>query len=300
MATGDDLERIETLFGPLWTRRDDFVNAQLREFGAHQRNELAMLLSFVREGDTVLDVGAHIGTFSLPLASRVGSAGRVYAFEGCPESFAILEKNIALNQKGAVAVPTLAVVTDEPGDYEIHLKSHHTSAAFFSRRSTGPESEGASPCVHLDTWWEAQHPASAAVHVIKIDTEGMELRVLRSARRLIERHRPILYAEISVDQLARQGDPIRDIASFLRGFGYHLFRNDGVRNSATDDYRIRRLWRLAHGGSFFDVLAVHPGSARYPKAYAGGAGGLLAWAAGRGAGVLRRLRNVGRRALGSR
>ena len=55
-----------------WTRQVDFVNQQLREYGGHQRSELGMIRALSREGDVILDVGAHIGTFSVPLAQHVG------------------------------------------------------------------------------------------------------------------------------------------------------------------------------------------------------------------------------------
>lgn len=43
---------------------DDLITQQLIAFGAHTRNELAMLLTFIDPDDVVVDVGAHIGTFS--------------------------------------------------------------------------------------------------------------------------------------------------------------------------------------------------------------------------------------------
>jgi len=60
-----ETERVETDHGTFRSFRDDLVTRQLRRFGAHQRNELAMLLGFVRPGDRVVDVGAHVGTFSV-------------------------------------------------------------------------------------------------------------------------------------------------------------------------------------------------------------------------------------------
>ncbi|HEY1780175.1 MAG TPA: hypothetical protein VGG79_07030 [Roseiarcus sp.] len=50
-------------------------------FGAHTRNELALLLAFVDAGDVVYDIGAHIGTFAVPLAAAVGASGKLVAVE---------------------------------------------------------------------------------------------------------------------------------------------------------------------------------------------------------------------------
>jgi FkbM family methyltransferase len=50
------------------------------------------------EGDTVVDVGAHIGLYTIIAAKRVGPSGKVIAIEPDPENFKILKKNISLNQ----------------------------------------------------------------------------------------------------------------------------------------------------------------------------------------------------------
>src|SRR5262245_54019601 len=56
------VERVVTLHVPFWTASDDKMTSPLKRFGAHTRNELATLLSFVRSVDVVLDVGGRIGT----------------------------------------------------------------------------------------------------------------------------------------------------------------------------------------------------------------------------------------------
>jgi predicted RNA methylase len=66
-------------------------------YGQYSESEVAMMRNFVREGDTVIDVGANIGDLTLPLARMVGDRGKVYAFESNPESFNVLCANLALN-----------------------------------------------------------------------------------------------------------------------------------------------------------------------------------------------------------
>ena len=50
-------------------------------YGEWAEGELNLFLQIVRPGDIVLDVGANIGAFTVPLAKRVGMSGRIYAFE---------------------------------------------------------------------------------------------------------------------------------------------------------------------------------------------------------------------------
>jgi Methyltransferase FkbM domain len=93
------------------------------------------------------------------------------------------------------------------------------------------------------------------VAVIKIDVEGVELAVLRSAERTIARDRPVLYVEISIAQMARYGVALPEVA-FLAPYDYRCFRNIGDRNSTHDAFELVEMGDLHEGGEFYDLLAV--------------------------------------------
>jgi hypothetical protein len=84
----------------------------------------------------------------------------------------------------------------------------------------------------------------------------MELCVLRSAERTIARDRPVLYVEMSAEQLLRHGATPDDIEALLRHHGYRFFRNVGERNSTHDRFELVELTALRDGGAFYDMLAV--------------------------------------------
>ena len=63
----------------------------------------------LRDGDTVLDVGANIGTIALTASGIVGSAGKVYAIEPHPRTFVSLKSNIALNKRTNIHVINVAL-----------------------------------------------------------------------------------------------------------------------------------------------------------------------------------------------
>src|SRR5262245_31834135 len=54
-----------------------------------------------RRNDCIIDVGAHIGTFSLLAADKVGK-GKVFSFEPCLDSYRVLEKNVLLNNSSNI------------------------------------------------------------------------------------------------------------------------------------------------------------------------------------------------------
>jgi FkbM family methyltransferase len=253
------VQRIESPIGTFHCFEPDRVTDHLRRFGAHTRNELAMVLSFLRPGDTAIDVGAHIGTFSVPMADRVGRSGKVYSFEGSAETFGLLQRNVEANDVHGIIEAKWAVVTDRPGHYESVSKKANSGATFFRDAC---QAEDRPPCVVMDPWFSAN---GTRVDLIKVDVEGMEWQVLAGCRQLLRRFRPVLYVEVNTPGLARQNRSVSQIEAELRELGYHFFRNADVRNSATDSFIVARLEHLDEGGPFFDLLAVHAESDRYPR-----------------------------------
>jgi tRNA G37 N-methylase Trm5 len=65
--------------------------------GAWERDTVRLFERILRAGDVVVDIGAHVGYFTLIAARSVGPEGRVYAFEPDPENYALLVRNIELN-----------------------------------------------------------------------------------------------------------------------------------------------------------------------------------------------------------
>src|ERR1700730_17783774 len=85
---------VQSIFGPMTAFAGDFAIRQIEQFAAHTRNEVALLQNFVKAGDLIYDVGAHIGTFAIPLAIAAGENGHVIAIEADAESFALLRHNL--------------------------------------------------------------------------------------------------------------------------------------------------------------------------------------------------------------
>lgn len=258
---GHDVALVGSIFGPLLAYENDLITQQIREFGAHTRNELALLCTFVDEGDVVYDVGAHIGTFSLPLAGATGNAGRVISIEPDPGHFRLLAKNLESRGLARQGSPLNVAIADVPTRYARRATPGNSGATYFE-----PDlSSGETRSLRLDDVNRAIGE-TRRTSVIKIDAEGMELSVLNSASTLIERDRPILYIEISADQLARYGASVQQIDEFLRRLGYRLFRNRGERNSNHDEFDLIELSDVSAGGGFFDLLAIPQSNGKLSRA----------------------------------
>ena len=77
---------------------DTFVGRSLDMYGEWCQSEVVLFSKVVKEGDVVIDVGANIGAFSIPLANLVGPKGAIVAFEPQRQLFQLLSANVALNE----------------------------------------------------------------------------------------------------------------------------------------------------------------------------------------------------------
>jgi FkbM family methyltransferase len=250
-----NLVRTEATFGTLYTREGDLITDQIREFGAHTRPELAFLCNVIEAGDRIFDIGAHIGSFTVPLAQRTGPAGTVIAVEALPENFALLVENISANGLNDTVKAIRAIVAPGSEMYMPTLERTNSGATFFALAD-----ETGEPSVELDDIVTKTVPPD----LIKIYVEGLEFHILRSSKTVHEL-RPIVYAEICEGHLARYGSTISDFEHLFRDLGYRFFRNAGPRNARDDVFSPIELNNLSDGGAFFDVLAVPGDSSRLPR-----------------------------------
>jgi FkbM family methyltransferase len=235
--------------------KDDFITEQLKHYGGYQLSDLAMLRSFVRPGDCVLDIGAHIGTFAVPLAQAVGPSGRLVAFEPVSAHAEVLRRNLEANSVASWA-STRAIALGSGVPLFAHPDPENTGHSTVGLDGDGEEVQA----MEWDTWWASE--GCAPVHVVKIDVEGMEWAVLRGGRRLLEKCCPILQFEVT----PRFGTPMQSINKFLVELGYRFFVN--ISHSVADDRfvlgEIRSVGLPGHIArqTGWDVLAVPRSSDR--------------------------------------
>jgi FkbM family methyltransferase len=151
---------------------------EISQFGWYEPGTTKVLLHALKAGDTFLDVGANNGYFSVLAAGRVGSSGRVLAFEPNPSSYSRLLTNRSLN-------PELRNITS----FRVALSDHSGTA----RLDTTSEDDG-SASIRKDSSKYVDVPTRSAdeligdsrVDVVKVDVEGHELQVLRGLNRLLD------------------------------------------------------------------------------------------------------------------
>jgi len=232
---------------------DDLITQQIQKFGAHTRNEIALVLDQIREGSTCVDLGAHIGTFSVAIGRKVGPRGRVLSLEGDEDTFSLLEHNMKVNGLADQVVTLRAIAGDgQPRSLARHDMPGNTGGGYYA-----PDAEAT--VIPTDNTADLfEQNGFGAPDFIKIDIEGMEAIVLRNLSNILGKSLPVLYIEIAPDQLARFGDSPQMIEKQLHALGYRFFRNKGQRNSHNDAYRLEEIDTLISDDKLFDLLALPP------------------------------------------
>ena len=218
------------------------------------QRSIDVLRAFLEPGDVAVDIGAHTGDSTLPIALAVGRSGVVFAFEPNLYAFKVLLANAGLNCTKTHIIPMNLAATPHDGTYEFQYSdagfcnggfhqgiSPWKHGHFFKLKVTGR---------HLPTLLAADFPAeSQRIRYVKIDTEGFDRAVAGSLRDWLVGQRPYLKTEMykHTPREEREGY-YRD----LRDLGYTLYRiaddDQDYRTHALDE---RDLMKWSH----FDVFA---------------------------------------------
>jgi FkbM family methyltransferase len=144
-----------------------------------------------KRGDIVVDVGAHIGLYSITGSKRVGPKGKVIAIEADPDNFEILNRNIRLNNLTNIISLNCIAYSKE---MEMQLDDYNSILSGGTKEGLAKQSKriAAASAVHVNTLDNLlQQKGIDKVNWIKIDVEGAELEVLRGAHNVLSNSKDI-------------------------------------------------------------------------------------------------------------
>ena len=172
------------------------------------------------DGCVMLDVGAHIGYFTLKASVRTGRGGRVVAFEPNPRTLEILRANVAASGAANVTIVPVACT-----DSETTLKFYDASAGGNSMVSSLSRSTAGLQAQEFTVRGRPidnviRELGIERVDLVKVDVEGAELYVLRGARETLQRYHPKIVIEVIPDHLAGMHTTVDELFAFIKGMGY--------------------------------------------------------------------------------
>jgi len=188
-------------------------------------NNLCNFLSkHLKKGDVFIDIGAHIGYYTILASKEVGEEGKVVAFEPFIANFNRLVKNIKLNQCKNVISECFAISNRRA---YVKLFSGVDTFTYSLVRNRKPSLYSFVPSISLDKYVLSKR---IEPKVIKIDVEGGELDVIESGMKVIRIYKPILVVEFHPIILNQKfSKELRKILGFLKKhYKFYILWNGNV------------------------------------------------------------------------
>lgn len=191
---------------------------EVLHFGEYEQKKIALTTRMLQDGDVILDVGAHLGWYSLSLAKQFPKL-KIHAFEPLKHNFDILERNIKRNLASNV-IP-----------HPFGLADHDARSKFYYFELVSPlgspknvlnlDQYQTIPCKLKKLDDVVQLQKIERIDFIKCDTAGNDLPVLRGAEKSLVKFTPILNLDLIWNE--KFGYSPTDILNFLKNYGYDCF-----------------------------------------------------------------------------
>jgi len=186
--------------------------------GLYELEIQRLFAKLIKPGFVIYDIGAYLGFFSLLAARLAGPSGRVYAFEPLADNIERIKSHLSLNGMAdtVFCIPKAVFEkTDNVPFYNVGRDDWGRIGETISATEKYPSEPSAiAETISLDEFiFQEGNPAP---HLIKIDVEGREGKVLAGARQLLKKFKPIIICEVHYPEAAKQ------VYEELSGLGYEF------------------------------------------------------------------------------
>jgi FkbM family methyltransferase len=226
---------IKLPFGTWWLAQHEYSTDLILNSG-YEKAETAFVQRILREGMTVLDIGANRGYYTMLASRRVGNRGRVIAFEPSPRDRRFLRANLLMSRCRNVSVEPVALGS-QSGETELYVVQGYSTGCNCLRAPNLPHPvrKVRVSISTLDECLESRDIRQA--DFVKIDVEGSELEIMKGAQKLLTRRpRPIILCELIEQLTQRWAYQASDMVHYLERLGFCWFGliDDGGLGSMPD------------------------------------------------------------------
>lgn len=211
--------------------------------------------TLAKPGAMIIDIGAHTGDTTVPMALAVGKQGLVLGLEPNKYVFKILEKNVSLNPEHTNIVPLCFAATEADGDFvfnysdasfcnggflsEIEMKNHKHD---YTLTVTGK---------NLEKYLFANYTNELSkLELIKVDAEGYDKEILKTIPNILKQFRPNIMVECFKKLNVKEREELFDV---IDAFDYHLFR---LANFEENGEMVQIMKHNMMDEKHFEMLAI--------------------------------------------
>lgn len=180
------------------------------------RNEDEVFINdYLKSGDTIIDIGANIGSLAILSAIKAGINGKVYAFEPHPTIYRYLKSNIKLNNLNNIHAYNFALGNENGLISFTNYKSDDMNSVTHSHN---PKSIH----INVEKLDNVITNTNQNIALIKIDVEGYEKFILEGSCRLLQ-NTECIYFETSEDHFKHFNYSSKDLFNLIRSFGFNIY-----------------------------------------------------------------------------
>ncbi len=253
--------KFKTKYGfSLWLdlRRDvDFLLYR----GEFEKSHLDVFFSLIHMNDTVIDVGANIGIYSMLASTKVAASGNVFAFEPSEWARERLEKNLVLNNVHNVTIIPKGV-SNKSGKIDFYICEDDAYNSIGNVPMKPVIKKEVIDVITLDDFCTEQ--GITKVDILKIDTEGADYLVLQGATTILNSNSPpILFCEVNKNIKEGFNFTLEVYLNFFNKHGYDVFEIDkntkklckyNLKESNSSEIICLKEY---HRKRYADILVIH-------------------------------------------
>ncbi len=242
----------------------DYVSGYTAKFGSFEAEEIAVARQVCHAGlgtdrlarSTMVDLGCHIGNYSVELGPDFGGVVAVDAVQSYAH---VARANLSWNGMEGKSTVVCAAISDREGEVRLHMERHgNLGHARVSQEADTSQGAGTIvPAVSLDALMQRLDVQD--VSFIKFDIEGHEIAALQGALQTIRRHAPVIQVEVDKGNLPAVLNRMRQT-----GVAYEAWQV--VRGDPACRGGVSRLWSAARAGGnpvFVQKLSGEAANARH-------------------------------------
>ena len=205
----------------IYTTADNYIEWTILSTGTYE-DEIGKLIKIsLTQGDNALDIGGNIGLQSLRMSARVGSTGKILAFEPLEYLQEKFNRNVTLNKAGNIQLfPVALSDAESEANFAINNTAWNQGTFSLANQYTDGETQNVKIKV-ADQIAEIQALDNLAL--IKIDVEGFEYQVLKGLKQTLQKHKPRIIFEYDSNYWINTGQNITECCQYLKNLNYQLF-----------------------------------------------------------------------------
>ena len=199
--------------------------------------EEKVLCSSAKPGMVVFDIGTNIGYVALKLAKQVGDSGKVYGFEPDPVNFKKAYRNITELNTWCTNVHIENMgLGDKKGQFKLYAIEEGNNGMHQVRNDDLTGVNFSTITIEVIDEYIVNNNIPGP-QLIKIDTEGYEMNILRGSIKTLQTYRPVLFIEVDDNNLKLQNQSASSLINFISSLNYNIVNvQTGNKVNLTDNF----------------------------------------------------------------